>query len=120
MGYHCAPASPDYLTAFEDSPGGLLAETSAGGRIRGVANGLGIAPGTSPAVAALSTGGREIAFQAAGEGTLWTVTPDNTGHDTGVEMAAGTSPAIVALPGGGYEIAFVNSDGFLRNSARTG
>jgi hypothetical protein len=110
----CVPASPDYLTAFQDSPGGLLAETSAGGRIRGVANGLGIAPGTSPAVAALSTGGREIAFQAAGEGTLWTVTPDDIGHDTGVKMAAGTSPAIVALPGGGYEIAFVNSDGFLR------
>ena len=65
-------------------------------------------------MAALSTGGREIAFQAAGEGTLWTVTPDNTGDDTGVEMAAGTSPAIVALPGGGYEIAFVNFDGFLR------
>ena len=110
----CAPASPDYLMAFQDSPGGLLAETSAGGRIRGVANGLGIAPGTSPAVAALSTGGREIAFQAAGEDTLWTVTPDDIGHDTGVKMAAGTSPAIVALAGGGYEIAFVNSDGFLR------
>lgn len=33
-------------------------------------------------------------------------------------MAAGTSPAIVALPGAGYEIAFVNSDGYLRGSAR--
>ena len=110
----CVPPSPGYLTAFQDSSGGLLAETTAGGRIRGVANGLGIAPGTSPAVAALSTGGREIAFQASGEDTLWTVTPDNIGHDTGVKMAAGTSPAIVALPGGGYEIAFVNSDGFLR------
>ncbi len=110
----CVRASPGYLTAFQDSPGGLLAETSASGLIRGVANGLGVAPSTSPAVAALSTGGREIAFQAAGEGTLWTVTPDNIGHDTGVKMAAGTSPAIAALPGGGYEIAFVNSDGFLR------
>ena len=110
----CVPASPGYLTVFQDSPGGLLAETSAGGRIRGVANGLGIATGTSPAVAALSTGGREIAFQASGEDTLWTVSPDNVGHDTGVKMAAGTSPAITALPGGGYEIAFVNSDGLLR------
>lgn len=55
---NCVPASPGFLTAFQDSSGGLLAETTADGRFRGVANGLGIAPGTSPAVAALSTGGR--------------------------------------------------------------
>src|ERR1039457_7028391 len=66
----CVPASPGYLTVFQASPGGLLAETSAGGRIRGVADGLGIATGTSPAVAALSTGGRESAVQAAGGDTL--------------------------------------------------
>src|SRR5882724_9877106 len=63
-------------------------------------------PVDSPAAAALSTGGRVIAFHASGSDDLWTVDVSDVGHDTGVKMAAGSSPAIAALPAGGYEVVF--------------
>jgi hypothetical protein len=49
--------------------------------------------GTSPSIAALPSGGYEVAFQA-NTGNLWTVgSADNGDHKLG--MLAGTSPSIV-------------------------
>jgi len=96
--------------AYRSAADGLLYEWGPDGQPLMVANGLGVAPGTSAAVAPLSTGGRAIAFQAAGSGNLWYVDADNIGHDAGVRVAAGTSPAIVALPGGVFTIVFTRAD----------
>jgi hypothetical protein len=61
-----------------------------------------------------TVGSFEIAFQAAGLGTLWYVDRNNIGHDTGIKMAAGTSPAIAELDNGHAEIVFKrDSDGLL-------
>ena len=63
-----------------------------------------VMPGTSPAIAALSGGGYEIAYQAS-NGHPATV--GTAGIETWpVAMMPGTSPAITALAGGGYEVAF--------------
>ncbi|SDT75016.1 hypothetical protein [Actinoplanes derwentensis] len=82
-----------------------------------VANGLGVAPGTSPLVAASPDGGGkfEIAFQAYGTGNLWYVDENDIGHDTGIKMAPGTSPSIAAKSGGSrYVIVYKrNSDSML-------
>ena len=71
-----------------------------GGNRGRVSNGLGVAPGTSPTSFVGATDHLlDIGFQAAVEGTLWTVdveSPDYYGHDTGIPMAPGTSPAGVA------------------------
>lgn len=50
--------------------------------------------------------GWAAAFQAQTEGTLWTVTPDNVGHDTGSQMATGSSPAVAGLTSGAFEVVF--------------
>ena len=71
----------------------------------------GMMPGTSPSVAALSTGGYEIAFQS-NLGQLITVGAAG-GTNWGQGMKAGTSPAITALPNGGYEMAFQANTGQL-------
>ncbi|MBT0769306.1 hypothetical protein KIH74_10270 [Kineosporia sp. J2-2] len=65
------------------------------GQLRYIGNGLGVAPGTSPAAAApLGLGTFYTAFQAAGVNTLWTVDGSNTNHDLGINMMPGTSPSI--------------------------
>jgi hypothetical protein len=69
-------------------------------------NGLGVAPGTTPVVAALATGGRVIAFHAWGLDTLWYVDENNGNHDTHIGMWPGTSPTIAANRYGGWQIAF--------------
>jgi hypothetical protein len=91
----------------------FLWQVAPNGTGRMAANGLGVASNTSPAAAALSNGGYEIAFQANGLGTLWTVDRNNHGHATNACMAPGSSPAIAALPGGGFEIVFAGCDHFL-------
>jgi hypothetical protein len=63
-----------------------------------VSDGLGVESGTSPAYISLPTGGYEIAFQAWGLDTLWIVSSDNVGRDTGLKMAPGTSPAAAVKP----------------------
>jgi hypothetical protein len=65
---------------------------------------LGMMPGTSPSITALSGGGFEVAFQA-NTGDLWTV-GDAGNTDWKLGMMKGTSPSITALPGGGFEVAF--------------
>ena len=73
--------------------------------------GYGMRAGTSPSIAALSTGGYEMAFQA-NTGSLWSVGSDQHGS-WGYGMMAGTSPSIAALSTGGYEMAFQANTGSL-------
>jgi hypothetical protein len=69
---------------------------------------VGIAPGTSPAIARLASGGFEIAFNAANSNALWLYGqgPGSVTGKTPVGVATGTSPAIAALPGGGFQVVF--------------
>ena len=92
---------------------GLAYELSGDYDLRMTANGLGIAPGTQPSVAALPTGGRMIAFHAWGVDTLWYVDAADAGHDTGRKMRTGTSPAIAVNSRGEWVIAFVADTGRL-------
>jgi surface antigen len=73
--------------------------------------GLGVAAGTSPSIATLTTGGWEAAFRAS-DGHLWVVGADDKG-DMDLGVAPGTSPSIAALAGGGWEVAFHASGGGL-------
>jgi surface antigen len=72
----------------------------------------GMASGTNPAVAALSSGGYEEAFQGT-NGHLWVYYSAGNGGDTGQGMASGTSPAIAANSSGGYRVAFQANNGRL-------
>ncbi|MBK7857733.1 MAG: hypothetical protein IPJ65_03705 [Archangiaceae bacterium] len=66
--------------------------------------GLGMMPGTSPAIAVLDDGNWVVAFQA-NTSELWTAgSVGVTNWHLG--MMPGTSPAVTALRGGGFEIAF--------------
>jgi hypothetical protein len=69
---------------------------------------VGVAPGTSPAVARLASGGFEVAFNAANTNALFLYGqgPGSVDGKTPVGIAKGTSPAIVALPGGGFQVVF--------------
>ena len=103
-----ASASPvPSIAAFQANGGDLWTVGSAGWTDWQV----GVAPGTSPAVAGLRGGGYEVAFQAYG-GDLWTV--GSAGWtDWHVGLAPGTNPAIAALPNGGFEVAFQGYGGDL-------
>ncbi len=98
------------------SPGGdLWLRDSSGSQSNTTA---GMAAGTSPAVAELTTGGYEVAFQA-NNGDLWLRNSLGSQTDTTTAMMPGTSPAITGLPGGGYEVAFQADTKtlWLRNSS---
>ena len=74
---------------------------------------LGVAPGTSPAIASNGSGSWKIAFVAP-DHHLWTSDSFGDTHDTGASMAAGSSPALAYLPTfGGYEITFAGEDNLL-------
>lgn len=81
--------------------------TAAGGEDSGQTT----APGTSPAVTALATGGQEIAWQNP-QGTL-DVLGSAGNVATGLAVKAGTSPSITDFPTGGYEVAFQGANGHL-------
>jgi hypothetical protein len=66
-------------------------------------SGLGMKPGTSPAITPLFAGGYEVAFQA-NTGAMWTYGTAGT-KDWNAGMAAGTSPSITWHGGSGYEVA---------------
>jgi hypothetical protein len=66
---------------------------------------LGLVAGTSPAVARLSGGTFQAAFEAAGD-TLGLSHLGGRTINTDLGMEAGTSPSIAALPGGGWVAAF--------------
>jgi hypothetical protein len=69
-----------------------------------------IMPGTSPAIAELSNGTYEIAYQSS-TGYL-TLFNSGTVTSTGLPMESGTSPAI-ASSGGSYQVAFQYSTGSM-------
>jgi hypothetical protein len=71
----------------------------------------GMMPGTSPSIAADSSG-FEVAFQA-NTGYLWYYNMTTYGSSTTYAMAAGTSPSITALTSGGFETAFQANTGAL-------
>jgi hypothetical protein len=101
------PSGSGYETAFEANTTHLWTFGSADETDRD----LGMASGTSPAIAQLATGGYETAFQA-NTTRLWTFGTVSQG-DTGLGMAPGTSPSIAALQAGGYEVAAQMNDGNL-------
>jgi hypothetical protein len=75
--------------------------------------GLGMMPGTSPAITIMQNGAYEIAFQA-NTGTLWTVSNAGGGGNTGQPMNPKSSPSITAQNAGpGYQIAYERSDNGL-------
>jgi hypothetical protein len=80
--------------------------------------GAAVLGGTAPAVAGLSTGGFEVAYQDA-NGALSTAGSNGSGG-LGLSMAAGTSPAIAGMAGGAWEIAFQGSNSDLWTTGAAG
>jgi hypothetical protein len=78
-----------------------------------------VAAGTSPAIAADTTGGWKLTFQADSS-RQWTYDSGNNLLQTPSALAPGTSPAITGLSTGGYEMAFVSSAGVLWQVAPDG
>lgn len=80
--------------------------------------GLGMMPGTSPAMA-LTSNGFEVAFQS-GTGELWTYRSGGAGLSTGLPMAAGTSPSVALAPSGVVTVAAQGSDHVVWTVGATG
>ena len=107
--YYRHPAQ--YPVAFQAADGNLVYVDGTG---TVVDTGLGMRAGTSPAIAALDSGGREVAilFQA-NTGDMWIYEPGGTVASTGLGMKAKTSPAIASLPNGSWTGAFQANDGTM-------
>jgi lysozyme-like protein len=100
--------APAFETVFNaNGTGDLELDTIAGNHTD---TGLGMAAGTSPAIAWLSGGGWEAAFRANGTGDLELYSSATGQQATTLGVTADTSPAIAALTGGGYEVVF-NANG---------
>jgi hypothetical protein len=67
--------------------------------------------GTSPAIALLSNGSYEVAYQSTSN--YLTLFNSGTTSNTYLPMKPGTSPAIAAQAGGGYQVAYQSSTGSL-------
>ena len=109
-----------WQAAFQNAAGNLQTV----GFLRPREFSLGMAPGTSPAIASLANGNDglphwQVAMQA-NTGNLITVGDFSLPQDTGFGMAAGTSPAIARLPQGGYVIAFQANNGRLYTTGSQG
>jgi hypothetical protein len=77
--------------------------------------GLPVAGGSSPVIAANSSGLFEVVFEHS-DGVLWTYTISNHGQPATVpprSMVGSSTPTIVALSGGGFEIAYTANTGTL-------
>ena len=103
-----------YEVAFQANNGNLYSFSSTSGATEYQ---LGMMPGTSPSIAALSSGGYEMAFQA-NTGDLFVVGAGGS-YDTGQGMMAGTGPGIAASPAGGFEAAFQANNGNLYSFSST-
>jgi hypothetical protein len=104
-----------FRVVFQDTQNGLAGYSSTKSHFTTTLN---LVAGTSPAVARLSGG----TFQAAFEGNGNVLTLLHLGGstiNTKLGMEAGTSPAIAALPGGGWVAAFEDNDKqlYLYNSS---
>jgi hypothetical protein len=81
---------------------------SAGGNGSFAPASLGMAPGSSPAMANLSTGGYAALFSAYADSTLWTFGSGSggaqykLGNGQTIKVAQGSSPSISATAGGGW------------------
>jgi hypothetical protein len=73
---------------------------------------LGVAPGTSPSIAALDGGGQQVAFQANGTHYLYVTGPAEN-RQTNYLMKSNASPSIAGLVGGGYLAAVEGIDNHL-------
>lgn len=78
-----------------------------------------LAPGTSPSVVALPTGGYRIAYRAS-NGMLHTATPTGGVTSLGLGMAPESSPSIAISPSGAWLIAFVANTGVLWTRSSSG
>jgi hypothetical protein len=119
------PPPLDFNIAFQSSsgfltilgPGAPLPDPSFG-PVAATQTSLVVAAGTSPAIARLTTGGYEVAFQG-GNGHLWLTGASGT-SDTGFAMRPTTSPSITALTTGGYQVAFQASNSILWTTGTAG
>lgn len=98
-----------YVTAAQVNTGKLWSVTAGNAA---TAYPVGVAAGTSPAIATLGGGKYVTAFQAAG-GALWTVDSGGAATSFPVGMKAGTSPSIIPTSGGGYVVAVQTNTGKL-------
>ncbi len=99
--------TPSPTIAFQNKTNDLALSTNGAGAFTA----LGMAPGTSPSVAALPSGGYEAAFQANNY-ALWLYSSSSgTSAATKLGMEERTSPSIAASPGGGYDVAYQTSSG---------
>ena len=98
-----------FEVAGNTSSGALWTWSSAGG---GQIVAQGAEAGTSPAIAALSTGGYEVAWAASGTDDLYVSGPGGTAN-TGIVMDAKSSPSITATASGGFEVAYQATDNDL-------
>jgi hypothetical protein len=101
-----SPWSPQTAALQANTSNMLTWRTNAGAANQN----LGMASGTSPSIAGLTTGGMwgqgcVVAFQA-NTTQLFVWTPTAGAANTLFGMAAGTSPSVAALPHGGYVAAF--------------
>jgi len=114
-GQQALAASP--LPAVEmlaqNASDGLLWAVNPDGSNYQIGNGLGVQSGTNLAMAPLTTGGFQAAWNGGG-GQLWTIGPVTGQQNTGYMMPPGFTPAIAPLDTGGSEILYQNaSDGLL-------
>ena len=108
-------ASSNFQVAFQSNGGSLYTFSSTEGTTD---DQQGMAPGTSPSIAELSSGGYEEAFQS-NTGSLYVYGSDGS-YDTQQGMMAGTSPSIAASPNGGFEVAFQSNGGTLYTFSSSG
>ena len=93
------------IVVFQDNTGHLNVAGS------GSLTNMPLMPGTSPALARLTNGGAEDAFQSSNGTLIISGTAGNI--NTGIGMMPGTSPSITSLPNGGYEVAVQANTGDL-------
>lgn len=79
----------------------------------------GVAAGTSPSIATLTSGETVTAYQTTG-GQLRVRSSDGTVVSTTFGMARGTSPSIASLPNGGWVAAFQSNVGQLWTTTDSG
>jgi len=112
------PPALDFNIAFQSSSGfltilgpGAPLSNLRFGAVAASQTSLAVAAGTSPAIARLTDGSYEIAFQGS-NGHLWLTGPSGT-SDTGFAMRPHTNPSIAAITTGGYQVAFQASNSIL-------
>jgi hypothetical protein len=102
-----AAGGGNYQVAYSDGGDLWLA-----GPASGADQNLGVAPGTSPAMARLADGTQEMAIHTS-TGVLWLDGPDANLAPAGASVATGTSPAVTGPDTGGFVAAWQGGNGDL-------